>query len=70
MNKWQEENGGLIIYSTEEGEQLITVSPEGNCLALVVRNSSVNSYINYINCNAGDEVYFVYTMTCALDGNL
>lgn len=69
-SKWNEGWGGLTIYNTDDGEQLITIPPEGNCLAIVVRNSSVNSYVNYINCNADEELFFVYTMTCALDGNL
>ncbi len=70
-SKWNESWGGLHIFcEDQDGEQLITILPEGNCLAVVVRNSSVNSYVNYINSDSGEEVYFVYTMTCALDGNL
>lgn len=69
-SKWNENWGGLTIYNTDDGDHLLTVSPEGNCLAIVVRNSSVNSCVNYVNCDAGEEVYFAFTMTCALDGNL
>jgi hypothetical protein len=67
-SKWEDQWGGLKIYSAEDGEQLISVSPEGNCLAVVVRNSTVNSYVNYVNCLAEDQVYFVYSMTFAFDG--
>lgn len=69
-SKWDDSWGGLTIYSDEDGEQLITIPPTENCLAIVVRNSSVNSYVNFVNCNAGDEIYFAYHMTFALDGNL
>jgi hypothetical protein len=69
-SKWDDNWGGLTIYSSEDGEQLITIPPTGNCLAIVVRNSSVNSYMNYINSDSGDEVFFAYSMTYALDGNL
>lgn len=68
-NNWEESRGGSVIYSTSEGEQLITVPPEGNCLAVVVRSSIVNSYTNYVNCLAKDDVFFVYKMTFAFDGN-
>jgi len=69
-SKWKDEWGGLKLYAAEDGEHLISVSPEGNCLAVVVRNSTVNSYVNYVNCLAQDQVYFVFNMTFAFDGNL
>ncbi|CAL8138264.1 unnamed protein product [Orchesella dallaii] len=69
-NKWDDDRGGVLIYSTSDGEQLITVPPEGNCLAVVVRSSTVNSYVNYVNCLAKDDVYFVFKMTFAFDGSI
>lgn len=69
-NNWNEERGGNLIYSTTEGEQLITVPPEGNCLAVVVRSPIVNSYTNYVNCLAKEDVFFVYKMTFAFDGSI
>lgn len=69
-NNWEERRGGSLIYLTTEGDQLITVPPEGNCLAVVVRSPNVNSYTNYVNCLAKDDVYFVYKMTFAFDGSI
>ncbi|ODM97004.1 Prolyl 3-hydroxylase OGFOD1 [Orchesella cincta] len=69
-NKWSDDRGGLFIYTTMDGEQLITVPPEGNCLAVVVRSSTVNSYTNYVNCLSKDDVFFVFKMTFAFDGSI
>jgi len=69
-SNWDECWGGLRIYCTLDGDQLITIPPEGNCLAIVVRNTTVNHYHNFVNSDAGDNVYFAYTMTFALDGKM
>lgn len=62
-SNWDEERGGLTIYSANDGVQLITIPPEGNSLAITVRAENVNSYVNYVNYLAGEEMYFAYTMT-------
>jgi len=71
-HKWCDEWGGEEIFCITDEEaqqqQLMSINPEGNALALAVRTNGVNSFTKYVNCLAKENMYFVYKMTFAFDG--
>ncbi|XP_042545867.1 prolyl 3-hydroxylase OGFOD1 isoform X1 [Dipodomys spectabilis] len=47
---WEPEYGGFTSYIAKgEDEELLTVSPENNCLALVYRDQETLKFVKYIN---------------------
>ncbi|XP_053305285.1 prolyl 3-hydroxylase OGFOD1 [Spea bombifrons] len=47
---WQEEYGGFTSYiAKEEDEELLTVYPENNCLALVYRDKETMRFVKHVN---------------------
>ncbi|XP_063293375.1 prolyl 3-hydroxylase OGFOD1 [Pelobates fuscus] len=47
---WKEEYGGFTSYiAKEEDEELLTVYPENNCLALVYRDKETMKFVKHIN---------------------
>uniref|UniRef100_A0A8C5PS26 Prolyl 3-hydroxylase OGFOD1 n=1 Tax=Leptobrachium leishanense TaxID=445787 RepID=A0A8C5PS26_9ANUR len=47
---WKEEYGGFTSYiAKEEDEELLTVYPESNCLALVYRDKETMRFVKHIN---------------------
>ncbi|KAM4722019.1 prolyl 3-hydroxylase OGFOD1 [Rhinophrynus dorsalis] len=47
---WEAEYGGFTSYiAKEEDEELLTISPENNCLALVYRDKETMRFVKHIN---------------------
>lgn len=47
---WPSDFGGFTSYvANEEDEELLTVSPEDNCLALVYRDKETLKFVKHIN---------------------
>ncbi|NWI15360.1 OGFD1 hydroxylase, partial [Crypturellus soui] len=47
---WDPEYGGFTSYiAKDEDEELLTVNPENNCLALVYRDKETMKFVKYIN---------------------
>ncbi|XP_039209761.1 prolyl 3-hydroxylase OGFOD1 isoform X1 [Crotalus tigris] len=47
---WNVESGGFTSYIAKgEDEELLTVNPEANCLALVYRDRETQKFVKYIN---------------------
>ncbi|XP_065809063.1 prolyl 3-hydroxylase OGFOD1 [Labrus bergylta] len=66
---WQSEYGGFTCYvANEEDEELLTVYPEDNCLALVYRDKETLKFVKHVNqksssdstCRAFYDYSFVY----------
>ncbi|XP_053126921.1 prolyl 3-hydroxylase OGFOD1 isoform X2 [Hemicordylus capensis] len=51
--EWDVERGGFTSYIAKgEDEELLTVNPENNCLALVYRDRETLKFVKYINCRS------------------
>ncbi|XP_074865100.1 prolyl 3-hydroxylase OGFOD1 [Carettochelys insculpta] len=47
---WEAEYGGFTAYiAKDEDEELLTVNPENNCLALVYRDKETLKFVKYVN---------------------
>ncbi|XP_042293479.1 prolyl 3-hydroxylase OGFOD1 [Sceloporus undulatus] len=47
---WDVESGGFTSYIAKgEDEELLTVNPEGNCLALIYRDRETLKFVKYVN---------------------
>jgi len=56
---WQLDHGGQISYiARNEDEELLTVCPSNNCLALVYRDKETMRFIKHINSHSGDLHHF------------
>lgn len=54
-NKWTLEHGGFTSYiAKDEDEELLTVVPRSNCLALVYRDTETLKFTKYINASVKD----------------
>ncbi|XP_064089455.1 prolyl 3-hydroxylase OGFOD1-like isoform X4 [Macrobrachium nipponense] len=54
-NKWALEHGGFTSYiAKDEDEELLTVVPRSNCLALVYRDTETLKFTKYINASVKD----------------
>lgn len=52
---WLPEYGGFTSYiARDEDEELLTVHPSPNALALVFRDRDTLKFLKYINCRAND----------------
>jgi len=56
---WQLDHGGQISYiARNEDEELLTVCPSNNCLALVYRDKETMRFTKHINSHSGDLHHF------------
>jgi len=59
---WDETFGGQTVYADATGQQLLTVTPEPNTMAIVVREKGIVPYVSYVNCLAGNERFYTFTL--------
>lgn len=54
---WTLESGGNVSYiARDEDSELLTVSPEENCLALVYRDEETLKFTKYVNANLNESI--------------
>ncbi|XP_059212372.1 prolyl 3-hydroxylase OGFOD1 [Centropristis striata] len=60
--EWQSEFGGFTCYvANEEDEELLTVYPEDNCLALVYRDKETLKFVKHINHRSSSESFYDFS---------
>jgi len=58
-DNWQLDHGGQIAYiARDEDEELLTVCPSNNCLALVYRDQDTMRFVKHINSDSGNLRHF------------
>lgn len=60
---WEDSFGGQTIYTDVSGQQLLTVTPEANSMAIIVREKDVIPYVSYINCLSEQQSFFTFSIT-------
>ena len=57
---WRVEDGGQTVFLSGDGsEELLTVVPEDNALAIAFVEPDVRSFVKYVSCRGGSERAFV-----------
>uniref|UniRef100_A0A914XI98 Prolyl 4-hydroxylase alpha subunit domain-containing protein n=1 Tax=Plectus sambesii TaxID=2011161 RepID=A0A914XI98_9BILA len=66
-NSWPKNSGGTTSYiAKDDEEELLSVEPRGNSLALVFREPDVFSFVKFVNARAGDHIF--HSLTAAYFG--